>query len=259
MPSLGVFPFGEQVLQVGQQDKTCKGVFVLGVYASAVHARWKSPSGRTLINAVGVASEPAIFWAGEGVEEIIASIEIPEAAGSLVPASGDLNGPSGRALDTSFLKPLGLSREDAWLCDLVPYSCMNPGQEKALRRSYMPVAKEYGLPDFKWGPVPGVLADDDRRKQILEEIRAARPDVLITLGDQPLKWFTRHFGSRASLGPYGRDEGSYGRIHSLELDGRQIGLLPLVHPRQAGRLGRHSAQWAGLHENWTSRVAPKLL
>ena len=32
------FPFGEQLQKVEQQDKTPKEFFVLGVYASAVHA-----------------------------------------------------------------------------------------------------------------------------------------------------------------------------------------------------------------------------
>lgn len=35
------YPFGEIVHPLIQQDRTPKKVFVLGVYASAVHARWK--------------------------------------------------------------------------------------------------------------------------------------------------------------------------------------------------------------------------
>jgi len=35
------YPFGETVHPLVQQDRTPKKVFVLGVYASAVHARWK--------------------------------------------------------------------------------------------------------------------------------------------------------------------------------------------------------------------------
>lgn len=33
------FPFGQQLKKVEQKDKTPKEAFVLGVYASAVHAR----------------------------------------------------------------------------------------------------------------------------------------------------------------------------------------------------------------------------
>ena len=35
------YPFGEELRPVVQQDRTPKKVFVLGVYASAVHAQWK--------------------------------------------------------------------------------------------------------------------------------------------------------------------------------------------------------------------------
>ena len=35
------FPFGETVHPLVQQDRGPKKVFVLGVYASAVHARWR--------------------------------------------------------------------------------------------------------------------------------------------------------------------------------------------------------------------------
>lgn len=35
------YPFGEIVQPLVQKDRTAKQVFVLGVYASAVHARWK--------------------------------------------------------------------------------------------------------------------------------------------------------------------------------------------------------------------------
>ena len=51
------YPFGEIVHPLVQQDRTPKKVFVLGVYASAVHARWKIGS-KTICPAMAVASEP---------------------------------------------------------------------------------------------------------------------------------------------------------------------------------------------------------
>jgi hypothetical protein len=47
----GVFPFGQPLRRVVQADRAPNRVFVLGVYSSAVHARWLSPTGRTLITA----------------------------------------------------------------------------------------------------------------------------------------------------------------------------------------------------------------
>ncbi len=62
---IGTFPFGQPIQKVCQTDRTQKKVFVLGVYASAVHARWICPDKKTLIRALAVDSEPEIFWTGE--------------------------------------------------------------------------------------------------------------------------------------------------------------------------------------------------
>jgi hypothetical protein len=44
MDSIGVFPFGQPIFPLVQKDRSKKRVFVLGVYASAVHARWVWPT-----------------------------------------------------------------------------------------------------------------------------------------------------------------------------------------------------------------------
>ena len=100
------FPFGIPVQTVSQQDRMPKKVFVLGVYASAVHARWRDPHGQTKVTALAVASEPYIFWRGDGAAAIIDQITIPPVVGTLAPAAKQFNGPSGRALDERFLHPL---------------------------------------------------------------------------------------------------------------------------------------------------------
>ena len=55
------FPFGETVHPLSQQDRTPKKIFVLGVYASAVHARWKKGN-KTICQALAVASDLRIFF-----------------------------------------------------------------------------------------------------------------------------------------------------------------------------------------------------
>lgn len=105
------FPFGSPLLKVQQTEKTPKKAFVLGVYASAVHAKWIDKNGKQKVTALAVASEPCIFWNGEDAAKIIALIEIPEELGKLeIPTNKDFNGPSGRALDKLYLEPLGLKR-----------------------------------------------------------------------------------------------------------------------------------------------------
>jgi len=256
---IGVFPFGQPIRRVVQQDRTKKCVFVLGVYASAVHARWVDKHGQRRISAVAVASEPEIFWAGDSVDRLVRAVAIPEGAGHLEPAGPQLNGPSGRALDHMFLEPLGLSRDDAWLCDLVPHSCMNAKQQKAIEQRYIPEMERLGLPEPRWPTVPKCLASCERRAEIQGELDGATPAVLVTLGDQPLRWFAKFHGAHARLQSYGTTPGAYGRLHPIQVGGRDMQLLPVVHPRQAARLGTHSSGWASLHEHWAQHVASDLL
>ncbi len=89
------FPFGMPITPVQQADRSPKRVFVLGVYASAVHSRWVGDDGKTIINALAVASEPEIFWRGDDADAVIGKIPVPPGAGRLVAASKTLNGPSG--------------------------------------------------------------------------------------------------------------------------------------------------------------------
>jgi hypothetical protein len=255
------FPFGQAIVPLVQQDRTAKRVFVLGVYASAVHARWVDTAGKTLINALAVASEPEIFWRGEGAADLVQAITrtLPDGAGSLIAADSRLNGPSGRTLGDDFLKPLGVARAECWLCDLLPESRQNKQQEQALQREYVPRMVEWGLPAYNFPPVPTDLADDSRREAIMAEVLSAKPDVLITLGDMPLRWFTRPFGSKTRLSSYGDTPSTYGRLYDITIAGHVHRLLPLVHPRQAGALGLHSQKWSSLHQGWKEEVAPGLI
>ena len=94
-----LYPFGQKLHPLVQEDKTPKKVFVLGVYASAVHARWMR-DGQIVCRALAVASEPRIFWDGnpDEAKAIIDKIKIPQELGILVPAGKRLNGPSAKEI-----------------------------------------------------------------------------------------------------------------------------------------------------------------
>jgi hypothetical protein len=252
------FPFGQAVERLEQVDRTAKRVFVLGVYASAVHARWSLPGGRG-VRALAVASEPSIFWTGHGVEAIISSIDVPDGCGTLTPAAEGLNGPSGIALDARYLEPLGVSRDSAWLCDLLPEARLNSRQAKALGRDYTRMVEEGRLPAPTVPPVPARFADETRVDEIVQEVVDSEAEVMITLGDIPLREFAARFGAPRKLADFGRSPDEYGRLHPLNIGGRAIALLPLVHPRQAASLGGSSKAWSVAHEDWTQSVAGRLL
>ncbi len=248
------FPFGQALKPVIQKDQSPKKVFVLGVYASAVHARWLNPDGKQIVSAFAVASEPDIFWRGDGAEEIISSIDIPKEAGSLVlPSNKSMNGPSGKVLDEQFLKPLGFTREDAWLCDLLPESRVNPKQEEVIRKKYYPVKEKLGLNE---AAIPifskKELGEEGRMKNILQEIKASKAEYLLLLGDLPIYHllYKMGFSKKKRLAEFGETDDTYSREHLIDIEGVVYKVIPLCHPRQAGRLGISSSKWGRLHENW---------
>ena len=246
------FPFGETVKQLTQEDKTPKKVFVLGVYASAVHARWRNGS-KIICNALAVASEPRIFWDGNPKEaaEIISRIKIPKELGTLEPADMRFNGPSAKVLDEHVLAPLGFTRKDAWLCDLLPETRLNDGQVKAIKREYEKVRKEYGLNEVTIPKRPSRFCDRKRCEEIVAELEESKAELLVLLGDIPIKQILNVVTNvnYKSLQEYKELHG-YGIPTDVTINGKPIKVLPLAHPRQIGGLGSHSSEWHTVHLEW---------
>lgn len=246
------FPFGQELRPLVQQDRTPKKVFILGVYASAVHARWVR-EGKVVCQALAVASEPRIFWDGDPREaqSIIQQISIPRELGHLEPAGQQLNGPSAKVLDEHILAPLGFSRGDAWLCDLLPETRLNPGQVKALRDKYQPLAEAYSLNPVTIPPRPSVFCDGARAEEITAEIMQSEAELLVLLGDIPIAQYLKRVADipYSTLGEYA-DLYGYGTRTGITLNGRAIQVLPLAHPRQIGALGAHSEKWFWAHKAW---------
>ncbi len=250
------FPFGEPVHPLVQEDRSPKKVFVLGVYASAVHARWKK-DGKVVCPALAVASEPRIFWDGNPQEasEIIGRIHIPEELGTLEPAGSHLNGPSAKVLDDHILAPLGWVREDAWLCDLLPETRLNPGQLRVIEKEYNPKISQYGLNAVTVPKRPTLFCDKSRSEEIVSELEESQAKLLILLGDIPILQFINRVADVKfkTLQEY-VDLYGYGKCSPVVIHGKEYRLLPLAHPRQIGALGAHSEKWYRLHEEWESNL-----
>ena len=246
------FPFGEKLHRLVQEDRTPKKVFVLGVYASAVHARWMK-DGKVECPALAVASEPRIFWDGNEDEarEIIGRIKIPAELGTLSPAGKNLNGPSAKVLDEQILAPLGFSRKDAWLCDLLTESRINSGQKKAIERCYNEYIGQYGLNPVTVPERKSKFCDARRAAEILEELKESDARLLVLLGDIPIKQFLKRVADipYSSLQEY-VDLYEYGKPTDVTIQGKTIKVLPLAHPRQIGALGAHSETWYNMHQKW---------
>lgn len=247
-----LFPFGQKLHPLVQEDKSPKKVFVLGVYASAVHARWKKDN-KIICQALAVASEPRIFWDGnvEEAKAIIGSIPMPADLGHLEPAGKQLNGPSAKVLDDHILAPLGFTRQDAWLCDLLPETRLNPSQSKALREKYEPLMEHYGLNPVTIPKRPSKFCDEARSKEITAELMASEAGMLVLLGDIPIGQYLKKVAEVpfSTLQEY-VDLYGYGNPTEWMVGRKKIQVLPLAHPRQIGALGAHSEKWCQTHMEW---------
>ena len=251
------FPFGQEVHKLVQQDRSPKKVFVLGVYASAVHAKWKDKNGKRVCQALAVASEPRIFWDGNEKEaaEIISKIHIPEEFGSLEPAASNLNGPSAKVLDENVLAPLGFTRNDAWLCDLLPEYRLSPGQVEAIEKHYAPICNGDDWRKTIVPKPPKKFCDQKRREEILAELDESQAELLILLGDDPLDDFFKHIaGVKYDTLQKCVDENGYGKAIEASINGRKINVLPLTHPHQIGAMGNHSSKWHQAHQDWEQQM-----
>lgn len=256
------FPFGNELKPVVQKKSELpKKAFVLGVYASAVHACWVDKNGKEKVKALAVASEPEIFWKGEDAANIISRIVVPKELGRLtLPSDKKLNGPSGIVLDELFLSPLGLDRRSTWLCDLLPESRVNAGQAKALTKHYTDdIIEKYQL---KPASIPtfskSELKNNStwRRDEILAELKASNAETVILLGDLPIKWFLTFFDKKyKKLSDFGEDETTYGKGRKIEIDGISYNVIALCHPRNAGKLGSYSPKWWKLHQSWLKNLS----
>lgn len=250
------FPFGEYVKKLEQQDKRPKKVFVLGVYASAVHAKWIKGK-ETICQALAVASEPYIFWDGnvEEARKIIEKIKIPEAVGKLVLPNKNLNGPSAKVLENNILTPLGVTRKDAWLCDLLPESRLNPKQQYIIENKYNPIKTEFGLNDVTVPIEDGNFCDEARREEISNEIILSKAESLIILGDMPIKQYLKYVCNIdfKNLREYTQKYG-YGTPYPVTICEYKINVIPIAHPRQIGGLGMSSSFWYEEHKRWEERL-----
>lgn len=244
------FPFGQGVVAVRQvDDGRARELFVLGVYASAVHVKWFGPDGKIRIRAMAVASEPEIFWRGgnDYVECVIGRIKLDPKYGHLEPADAAFNGPSGVCLDKNYIEPLGLTRQDVWLCDLLPESRKNPSQAAALCKNYD------GFVDipYNFPLVPRPIADEKRVKEIVEELEASKARRIILLGDEPIKYFLNKFAPSvkglSSIEPYGKEI-------MVTINGNDYTVQCLAHPRQTARLGNSSRHWFEAHQKWMHKI-----
>jgi hypothetical protein len=227
---------------------------VLGAYPSALHIRWQALSGQE-IRALPVDDEPEPFWTGSHERERIhawkSAIGFDPAVHGTVGPVGQLNGSSGRALDTDYLEPLGISREDAWITDCLPTYHSSDAVAKAIAERFLPALPD-GTPPPKLPPHPSEAtiisnATDARRLEELGvEFEQADPEIVITLGNAAARVFATMLGISAA--PRALTVDGYGSTTTVP---DEWIWWPLAHPGAV----RAIPAWTSAHTAWKRRVA----
>ena len=91
-----------------QADRGPKRVFVLGVQARAVHARWCDWR-KADRQGCGGGLPPCVFWCGDGWKRFSRESHVPPQAGYREPPAGNLDGPSRKSIDEHSLRPFELT------------------------------------------------------------------------------------------------------------------------------------------------------
>ena len=258
MEKPGLFPFGEEVRILNQKDRSPKKFFVIGSYASAVHASWFDMSGKMISRALAVANEPEILWTGNSFEamSIINRVNCPPDAGILSDPGKRMNGGVGRLFYLEVLKPLNILRSDVWFTLLIPFIVANKGQRKSLNR-YKRLCADFNLPESSILPsnIKSSLITEQRIKEILNELEESKAEVIITLGDLPLHHFIRLFDSgKVNLSAFLK----YGAVNKVEINNKIYKLLPLYHPKSGENIGSYTEKLIRIHQEWKIFDAPEI-
>ncbi len=252
MTNLGRFPFGAPVLPCGDQRPEPCDAFVLGAYPSAVHVRWVPPraSGCRPISALAVDNEPMVFWDGSDADERVktwAEEYFDPARGEV--STARLNGPSGSWLCSNILGPLGAAGVHShFVTDCLTTYRLSTGAAARLYETYEPMAKDTsGLRSADLQPHPSEAqivreALETQGERLSGQIAAARPTVIVTLGNAASRVLTSLAGS---AGPGKLTHDGCGMASTVTVGGIKLSWIALVHPATP-------AVWQARHQAWLS-------
>lgn len=245
--------FGRPVQPTRPRADGPRELFILGAYPSALHVRWESDALPRPILAVAVDNEPEPFWTGEDEQKRIAqwrdAVSFRELWGR-VSGCGDLNGSSGQWVGKRVLKPLGITREQAWITDCLDTYFESGG---AARRMKQPAVQEaiamLGIRPRRLRAHP---AESDivhealavHAERLRAELCTARPELVVTLGNAALRVLAALAESSVPrLHRLSPDPKMYGRMEQVRIAGRLIAWLPLAHPAARNAYQQAHAAW----------------
>jgi hypothetical protein len=247
------FPFGSPLESRASSPSEPRRLFLLGAYPSALHVEWTPPAPFERVAALAVDNEPMPFWTGDDeaarIEAWAKKAAWSPEWGTVGPV-GALNGSSGLWLDEKVLAPIAVTRAETWITDCLDTYRFSRGQERVVTSKFEPFAAKFGLP---WKGVPLTLRHpsedeifDEARElhlaRLERELRAAAPQLVVTLGNAALRMFAKLVGRSEpeKLVP----DRNYGTTIEVSVGGKAASWLPLVHP------GQRSKEWQAIHAKW---------
>lgn len=151
-----------------------------------------------------------------------------------------LNTISGKALDKYYLKPLGLTRDDVWITDII--KCRYPkGEPLDIYHNKVKYNKEIQE-----------TAEKCCDRWLVKEVMKAKPYIIVTLSDKEVY---QRFRKLFELKTPTKFKHAVGRPFKVEIEGYSTTLFPMIHPdisRPEGdgdnRKLKTRRKWSVLHE-----------
>jgi hypothetical protein len=258
------FPFGQPVLPRPPSATEPRAVFVLGAYPSGFHVAWwppgredrRTPDAKALI----VDNEPEVFWDGAEAADLLArwrrDVGFVDSWGRVALAEAGHNGPSGLWLRDKILVPLGRRRTDCWITDCLDTARLNAGQQRRIRETYLPVSGRLGLPTPNMESTPsgdgGIVreAREGHLERLSRELDAARPELIITLGNAALGVLRLLVEIDSGDPGPALAEARYGAEVQVRFGARPVRWLPLVYSRSGERIPK----WRQIHLRWVDSI-----
>ena len=247
------FLFGRQVSPTKPVADGPRRVFVLGAYPSALHVRWFGPEGDLLIQAVAVDNEPEPFWTGDDqrdrIDAWVDSVSFRDDWGR-VESCGNLNGSSGKWVQSQVIDQLGVARHETWITDcLDTYFESDAASKRLASEAVSRLVNMHGISVCCHLPHPTEsqivqMALDEHRERLISELSVAHPERVVTLGNAALRVFGKIVkGAERSISKLSAE--SYGEPIDVRVDGRSIEWIPLAHPAAP-------AVYQEAHKNWVA-------
>jgi hypothetical protein len=252
MTNLGRFPFGAPVQPCGDEMPEQCDAFVLGAYPSAIHVRWvpPRPTGLRPISALAVDNEPTVFWDGSDADDRVAAWKdryFNPVWGDVTPAR--LNGPSGAWLRCNVLDPLNSAGAvSQFVTDCLTTYRLSTGASSRLTDTYERMVRETdGLEsaELEQHPSEAQIVQEALQTptaRLTEQLAAARPRVIVTLGNAASRVVNglSGAGGKGTLRP-----DVYGRAKEITTSNLCVSWVALVHPATPRR-------WQARHQEWLS-------